>query len=447
MKRDLRSVFLCSWMIILGVGAIIVSRWTFSMAGMGSRVHMGGGLLGFSPFYFAGIVGALSLFLTLTSIPVLERYRVLDRVVSIWKRAWRTIRRERWIPMLFLSLAVLRTIGQVVYLIEYHRFIDKTTWPHVDPLLVVWSSLISAGGTMVRAMVPHFVEQFSGFDSLLFVLMVGFFALMLTRRQPEESRFPDWEGNASLIRKILVPLSGVCAILLAICLIAEHRFMVVSTGPGGTVDPQWERLAVLAAVNGTLLVAVLISADALVLGGILGSLASRRVGERVSLNDFSQNAVRYFKVMLAAAALIHIEVFRAAYPGWTIANGTIWRVWMIFLACIKLVLILMAFTPFAITKHGHGLKAALRESVRFWRRRWWEIMTFLGVGAAIIGIPLAVVSLLSGIPHMKGYIGSIPTAVIFTVGYFMSAAASAFFLIGLYELYSANGSEKRSEET
>jgi len=169
----------------------------------------------------------------------------------------------------------------------------------------------------------------------------------------------------------------------------------------------------------------------------------------VSLGSFSADSVRYFKPMTGVCLLLNIQSIVSVISNICVlklaAGSPVSGILLInqMEPYISVVVLALMFSPFAVVADGDGCRAAFMTSLRFWVRKWWEIISFVGVGVSLTAVPIIAALTLSDIVRVQAGRMCLFTVAASIPQVLFTAWTMMLFLVGFSELY-AQISEKEN---
>lgn len=314
----------------------------------------------------------------------------LNDVARLYLGALMQVFRQRWMLGLLGSVLALVLLGTIVSLATqparpHDDVLRSRSMGRPSAMLVPAQALKEAVSSAPDDFLPSIhVTRTAMHTAVLALALIAFLAWLAaySRRMTNDAQ----SDRADFFRAAAPPILIVLAAVAVATPIAWFRYLAAieqwRAANAGMPPPDALMLAV--AFGGAFCALLL---DALLVSGIMGSLARTGRGESVTFGSFLSDIVRYFRPMagfylfIIVVSLILYGAMRAAADEQRIMNFT-WNAGI----AVQWLSVLLMFVPSAIVLRDIGAFKGIRTAVRDWFANWGDALAFVALGITFISI-------------------------------------------------------------
>lgn len=368
----------------------------------------------------------------------------MNDMARLYLGALKQVFRQRWMLGLLGSVLALVLLGTIVSLATQPARPDDDvlrSTPIDRPSItsVPAQALKEAVSSAPDAFLPSIhVTRTAMHTAVLALALIAFLAWLaaFSRRAADD---PQQSVRADFFRAAAPPILIVLAAVAVATPIAWFRYLAAieqwRAANAGMPPPDALMLAV--AFGGAFCALLL---DALLVSGIMGSLARTGRGESVTFGSFLSDIVRYFRPMagfylfIIVVSLILYGAMRAAADEQRIMNFT-WNAGI----AVQWLSVLLMFVPPAIVLRDIGASKGIRTGVRDWFANWGDALAFVALAITFISIVGALGRVPEQIAHWYSQPRSLGWTALGYAGPFIHTAVTllitAVMMIAVWEFY------------
>ena len=367
----------------------------------------------------------------------------IEPYVLAWRRLWST----KWLLCVYGSVAAVSVLGslasQIIGSVIHHRMWGPDMARSVAPIeltpLQQFTQFIVSLWYSVHHALAEFIPRFSTIRVTPVLFIVALLALIwVLPRLSRLAHEPDPPGDVRFFRACLVLLFCGCVAVAVLWFMDTRAYWVMANQaaaarahPGSLAHPSgvfggtrnqtnWYPRPVDVVID-TIVSAILI-------GGILGSLARSRKGQNDVKATFLGDAVRYFEPLAGIYVVLGLLVL---LPMLLQAHWLRWLQWV--WLPIPLLVYLLMYAPMGVVAQGPGFFAAVRHSLRVWRDNVWRTLSLIATGVFLSSFVMGPPQVINR-SFLKADWARVAFGPVFTV---VGIAVSALVMLAVWEFYSA----------
>ena len=356
----------------------------------------------------------------------------LNDMARLYLGALTQVFRQRWMLGLLGSVLALVLLGTIVGLatqparprddVLRSTPIDRSSVTFV-PAQALKEAVSSAPDDFLPSIHVTRTAMHTAVLALALIALLAWLAAY-SRRVADD---PQQSDRASFFRAAAPPIVIVLAAVAVATPIAWFRYLAGIEqwrAAGAGIPPSGMLMTVLALGGG--FCALLM--DALLVSGILGSLARTGRSQSVTFGSFLSDIVRYFRPMAGFFLLwvaVGLMIFGLMSVSGNDNQGLMRFAWNAGIA-VQWLSVLLMFVPSAVVLRDIGAFRAIRTGVRHWFANWSDALSFVALGITFI----STVGALGRVPEQIARWYSQPQSLGWTAfGYASPIVQTAFTLL------------------